>query len=123
MREIKFRAWNEKHRKWIEPATIGIVADGIMFYADGIWKLNPEDGIQIMQFTGIKDKNGKEIYEGDIVISTLETTLGFTKVTYSMVEGKGISLARLIYAIENDLARGEKIQVIGNIYENPELLK
>lgn len=85
--------------------------------------------VVLMQSTGLKDKNGKEIFEGDIVRNGTDVadikrhpTLGF----YTVVNGKegffgdGMS----IDDFEEDAEEfSEIIEIIGNIYENPELLK
>ena len=85
------------------------------------------NGIVVMQFTGLKDKNGKEIYEGDLVIYQ-ETTYQIkyipTKACYSLV---GISkfsdiLAAIYDYVFTELTTVKYFEIIGNIYENPELL-
>ncbi|MFA5652471.1 MAG: YopX family protein, partial [Candidatus Paceibacterota bacterium] len=68
----------------------------------------------IMQFTGLLDKNGKEIYEGDIVIMKHPD------------KDKILAKFEIVIDFENDCVdgwRSEQLEVIGNIYENPELLK
>lgn len=74
----------------------------------------------LMQYTGLKDKNGKEIYEGDIVQTH---TKEFAKVVFQ----NGCFMwdnAPLCYDEEWEFAKTEKwAEIIGNIYENPELLK
>ena len=59
MRDFKFRAWDKWSNKMIQPNN----GDFIGWHAMSNWR----DCLHIMQYTGLKDKNGKEIYEGDIV--------------------------------------------------------
>lgn len=112
MREIKFRAWDSIKLKMIVD---------FMAYSEDLMcnKLsNPwiDECLNIMQYTGLKDKNGKEIYEGDIVVI-------MDKLAKIYYENGGfrvdiLSEPSLIYLTEN---RAE-IDIIGNIYENQELL-
>ena len=63
MREIKFRAWLEPEKK-MNNGLFGLRSDGEVSFQSN----NPEFNVILMQYTGLKDKNGKEIYEGDIVV-------------------------------------------------------
>ena len=133
-REIKFRAWDNKKKKWLlgynykelggfsltgELVLLGewsAVIDRFLppFCKDG-YKF---DDLKIMQYTGLKDKNGKEIYEGDIVYChNTKNTYVVERKVFEGYEGA------LCVGYEFETAHQENLEVIGNIYENPELLK
>jgi uncharacterized phage protein (TIGR01671 family) len=131
-REIKFRCWNGEDM--ISPD--GITRDGYAY-----WKENsiPTGSRDIMQFTGLKDKNGKEIYEGDVV-GFVKDKYGDGKHEYWSVEYDDAQARFVCYnqinstrGFESDID-GEVFvsvfedycficEVIGNIYENKELLE
>lgn len=147
-KEIKFRCWSKKANKMIhfqEPVycdEYGELTFGIVEFPS-ISNLPSEYGDfkdwQLMQFTGLKDKNGKEIYEGDIVhyLETIpsenEKQLEIQGAEYVQLEFNGVvewDKEGLSFDIVNEDnirgfgARGTmEMEVIGNIYENPELLK
>jgi uncharacterized phage protein (TIGR01671 family) len=107
MREIKFRAWDTVVDKmdYAGECTVSIDFFGRTFDDGETPPRHIDYRTKLMQYTGLKDKNGKEIYEGDII----ETPVGNREVKWLSV---GWSL----------LTAGDT-KVIGNIYENPELLK
>ena len=115
MRNIKFRAWNgEKMTTSFEITSQGVVASHF-----GKKEYHPD--YLLMQYTGLKDKNGKEIYEGDIV--KLTAIGGYLQDGSFEVENiisfhENFSHDDRYYQMDK-----EKIEIIGNIYENPELLK
>ena len=115
-REIKFRVWDEKYNQWdTSPVTI--------HPAESVVK----QGRVIQQFTGLKDKHGKEIYEGDIVEYNSWTTGSygskFTGEIRLREETAGFTLFDKADGNEQILWREEQdyLVVIGNIFENPEL--
>jgi len=113
MRTIKFRAWEDDRNKMFENAQ-----EHIEFFA----MLN-QDNYHIMQYTGLKDKKGVEIYEGDIVEYDTDFGDGKLKEEISFKDGGFFTGTQAIseLVISNDTM--EHFEVIGNIYDNPELLK
>lgn len=146
MREIKFRAWN-KRIGWKEKDGSDCVPKmeyrgfiiypetGLSEFPQGGWDIGgyteKEDSFVLMQYTGLKDKNGKEIYEGDLVWHgrlELEHPLQVGIGGYWPTEGDcgwGVH----VYNQDETFVEGvsafnqdNDLEVVGNIYENPELL-
>jgi len=118
MREIKFRAWDKEEKSLIT----GDDNQGSIFGEEGgYFDLREEPNrYELMQFTGLKDKNGKEIYEGDILnLPKTSYHLSF-KVEVVFQDGSFVGDSFLAKDL-GELA--SKSEIIGNIYENPELLK
>ena len=114
MREIKFRQWDSTKKRMYH--NIGAIDKG--WYGPAILKF---DENPLMQFTGLFDKNGNEIYEGDVV--TLYFKDGLKQNGTIVWNEKG---ARFEWQDKEGywgLSDRNEFEVIGNIYENPELLK
>lgn len=115
-RPLKFRAWDKKNRKMYDNVQDGIMIDENYGLHFGVICNNQHDHYDfvVLQYTGLKDKNGVEIYEGDVL-----TELGSIKVVEWTTEGLGWQFRTIKDEPGNYSA---KIEVIGNIYENPELI-
>ena len=116
MREIKFRAWDKNSKK--------------MSYGCEClppFRCNDKEDIWIMQqYTGLKDKNGKEIYEGDFVATKqrdviFEVYMGWAEDTedygWSFRTATG---AEQTYSVDKSITT---LEIIGNFYENPEIME
>lgn len=121
-RPIKFRAWMPKENKWYTGGAIQLTA--MLGNSFGLSEPNSKI-IQIQQFTGLKDKNGKEIYEGDICKTRPKMELTVVEYINDMFHLKSTKYKNLTpgnYRLHTFVYNGD-IEVIGNIYENKELLK
>lgn len=138
MRDIKFRAWDKIENKMWYPDAIRFDLDKPLNMKSneiGGWVTFFEhEGLHdpIMQYTNIKDKNGKEIYEGDIIqngyeggeVYFKESEARFNvKVLPSLVHESKRNNLSYWHGILSFLWHNGKFEIIGNIYENPELLK
>ena len=131
MREYKFRAWDswwDKMHYFDFTKNIEATPDDEL---KGLWILHKEgsvyaiqDKIKIMQYTGSKDKNGKEIYEVDIVLYDRNIHKDIDTAKFKVVWAKDrYVLQEIKHKYYIDDVTWELVEVIGNIYENPELLE
>lgn len=127
MREIKFRVWDKDLKEWYKSTQLvirpysGSVTDG------GIYP-----NVELIQYTGLKDKNGREIYEGDVI----EFYDFWDEISGGNMEGKtrvgAVEYIGTGFRVtcpgdyEEDLfvlkINDDELEIIGNVYENPELL-
>ena len=136
MREVKFRAFERSNNAVREVTHIDFELNLVRLIlgreCESNWVLQDEftfENVELMQYTGLKDKNGVEIYEGDIITGKFKHFTNKSKIlnwkgvvvfSYScfdidFIDGKHTN------CLSNKLCYD--IQVIGNIYENKELLK
>lgn len=125
MREIKFRMWHKNIKQMYDVGLINL-QQGLIFIKNYLVYTQSSfaiEEVELMQYTGLKDKNGKEIYEGDIVKIDCPTMKMTGEIKYSEM-----SAMFYIYDVIEDIEetlwyQKEEYEVIGNIYKNPELLE
>jgi uncharacterized phage protein (TIGR01671 family) len=121
MQNLKFRAWNKKIKEMVDlhkitPMALAIQPE-LAGGGTGVYIPDHPD-LDIMQSTGLKDKNGKEIFEGDIVMRRNSSEPGiihYAKGRYEVVRKIAVNSSDLTYTEINT-------EVIGNIYQNPDLI-
>lgn len=127
-REIKFRIWDEELNEMLQPDQVCVGQNTIFIDTGKEWTDVPQlERFRTMQYTGLKDKNAKEIYEGDIVDLWPDQN---DKIWHRVIEYDTAAFhSRAIHTNANHPLHFHKYSpnkdwvVIGNIYENPELLK
>lgn len=137
MREVKFRAWDKEYQEMKYNAEQAYDGCGQLHAIDCFGQLLEEENYKVMQYTGLKDKNGKEIYEGDIVkyCPNYRAFLAVDEIRNEIKRGVVVWNEQGFYAIDDNYPSNKDymsypvpmliggLEVIGNIYENLELLE
>ena len=125
MREQKFRAWDKITKKYYIVSTLEFADNGELcevWLADILVTepneacRNPKD-VVLEQYTGLKDVNGNEIAEGDILLDDTGEPLEYWRVRY--IWGKFVGECNLV---SEDIFELRDLEVVGNVHENLELL-
>ena len=121
---IKFRAWDKETKTMIEVSSINFEEHLIL---GGHWEFGQTesikfDEIELMQSTGLKDKDGQEIFEGDILKSNKYITSVFYEDGAYCVKFRRTPNTTVTMNVISFIEK-YKTRIVGNIYENPELLK
>jgi len=146
MREIKFRAWDKEFQCRLDPEHFYITGEGRPFTCQKRWgdiscryELMGTERYIIERYTGLKDKNGKEVYEGDILAGYKIITDSGQKNIHMVVQFKYGAFGHkwIQPCFDSDEGKWEpfydcdeklvlwldEFKIVGNIYENPELLE
>lgn len=121
-RENKFRVWHKKEHRWIT-SNVYLSPDGLLWWIAGYQTNGPEllddEQVAVCFSTGLKDKNGKEIFEGAVLQHDL---WGLTEVIWEqgMFRGTETESGKDITLADHQLSRS---RVIGNVFENPKLMQ
>ena len=128
MKNIKFRVWCKENEQFIQFNKMGFLEDGSLWYVQELDENEKEidppyfenkNDWELMQYTGLKDKNGVEIFEVDIVNHYWSDQIGESHC------GKVVMRNPFDYSVEDAVyfIFADELEILGNIYENPELLE
>lgn len=123
MRELKVRAWYKPYKQMCQVESLRFDGNGVyraVLIEESFYdrRIVEADEIVIEQFTGLKDKNGTDIYDGDILIDDTGEPVEYWVVKFSDggFVGECAGVAESLFELTN-------LEVVGNIHENSELLE
>ena len=123
MREIKVRAWYKPYKQMCQVESLRFDGNGVyraVLIEESFYdrRIVEADEVVIEQYTGLKDKNGTEIYEGDILIDDTGEPVEYWVVKFADggFVGECAGVAESLFELTN-------LEVVGNIHENPELVE
>ena len=129
MREIKFRAWLKEDKKMVNVETMDFTDKSMQYLKRSeiinayILRRESDDDVELMQYTGVKDKNGKEIYEGDILFFRDENMKYIVVWQDAAFIIKSIEIRKysekMCWLDDTEIC----CEIVGNIYENKNLLE
>ena len=143
MRTIKFRAWHKKQKRMMFPRVLMWTRSGELQRITDEDRNHQDKSVEMMQYTGLKDKNGKEIYEGDIVRikddgwwtfdEYVDAIVDYTPPEFIFkdidfedeIESETCPVSNFMHLGDGtsrkyDKNKHERFEIIGNIYENKE---
>ncbi len=134
MNKNKFRIWDKKYKAWADPHCWRLNAQGEIVWNRLLNSPNGQEDFVIQQFTGLVDKNGKEIWEGDFVKLPSFMVGGLEKIKQGehnwLIVWGDCGFSRVLATSTRSLSKDDpdafteikQICVVGNVFENPELL-
>jgi uncharacterized phage protein (TIGR01671 family) len=127
MREIEFRAWDKEGKEMFRVVSIAFLPNGKRIYSGRGGSVGSDEAV-LMQYTGLKDKNGKKIFEEDIVKIVTGGRRGEVFIVSWHQRNNEFADFRLYSLLEKGvfpygIGAGSFLKVIGNIYEHYEILE